>query len=125
MKHKVANVRNTSIVKVKKAKKVAHPFLLSVPKARKVTRKGLYGYTPPDSYKVKGCQSDEVMRDLLAGGWVVEGKIWRENNTTYGMVKGDDHIVVTDTGKPPYYLGDTLIELSMCTRFEEHTIQLR
>jgi hypothetical protein len=115
----------TKPTKAPKAKKVAHSFLLSVPKARKVTRKGLYGYTPTDAYKVKNEQSDTVMRDLLAGGWTVEGKIWRENNTTYGMVKGDEHIVVTDTGKPPYYLGDTLIELSTCTRFEEHTIQLR
>jgi hypothetical protein len=108
-----------------KSKKVAHSFLLSVPKARKVTPKPCYdGYVAPEYYKVKGRASDQVMHDLLADGWVVEGKIWRANNTTYGMVKGEDHIVVTDSGKPPYYLGDTNIELARCTRFEDIPVRL-
>ena len=92
-------------------------FLKVLRKARKVA-----GET---YFKVKGRQSREVMNDLKSAGYVIEGEVNTENNTTYGMVKGDEHIVVSDTGKWPFYLGDTKIRIGTMTQRYDAPINVR
>lgn len=76
-------------------------------------------------YKLKDVQSRETMHKLKAAGYVIEGEVNTENNTTFGMVKGDEHIIVTDSGKYPFHLGDTTIRPGYCTTFRDAPINLR
>ncbi len=76
-------------------------------------------------FKIKDRQSREVMHSLKAAGYKVEGEINTENNTTFGMVKGNEHIIVTDSGKYPFYLGDTTIRIGTMTQRYDAPINLR
>jgi len=94
-----------------------HNFQKVLPKARRVA-----GET---YFKVKDRQSREVMQTLKSAGYVVEGEVNTENNTTFGMVKGNEHIVVSDSGKYPFYLGDTTIRIGTMTQRYDAPINLR
>ena len=97
------------------------PFKYKFQKALPKIRKAGIG----KGYTLKDVQSRETMHILKAAGFVIEGEIDTENNTTFGMVNGDEHIVVTDSGKYPYYLGDTTIRPGYCTIYRVSPINLR
>lgn len=101
--------------------KFKYHFQKVLPKARKFSVTD----TGSQAYKLKNIQSREVMHKLKAAGYVIEGEMNHENNTTFGMVKGDEHIVITDSGKYPFHLGDTTIRPGYMTQFYDAPINLR
>ena len=103
-------------------------FQKVLPKARRFTPKDSSGWpidNNPNWFKLKDVQARETMQMLKSAGYVIEGEVNTENNTTFGMVKGDEHIIVTDSGKYPFHLGDTTIRLGYCTTFRDAPIVLR
>jgi len=90
-----------------------------------LSRARLFRSGDSQAYKLKNVQSYEAMHALRAAGFKIEGEVRTENNTTYGMVKGDEHIVVTDSGKWPFHLGDTTIRPGYMTRNYQAQINLR
>jgi hypothetical protein len=99
--------------------KFKYQFQKVLPRAR------LFRSADSQAYKLKDVQSRETMHRLKAAGFEVEGEVNHENNTTFGMVKGDEHIVVTDSGKYPFHLGDTTIRPGYMTQFYDAPINLR
>jgi hypothetical protein len=102
-------------------------FQKVLPKARRFTPKGSSGCPLNETirFKLKNVQSRETMHKLKAAGYVVEGEVNHENNTTFGMVRNCEHIIVTDSGDYPFHLGDTTIRLGYCTTFRDAPIVLR
>ena len=104
----------------------AHYFQKVLPKARKVPDSPLVkmGKVSP-TYKIKNAFCRDVANALKSAGYVVEGETTTENNTTFGMVRGDEHIIVSDAGKWPFFLGDTTIRIGVMRQFRDAPINLR
>ena len=78
-----------------------------------------------ESFKIKNLYSDQVKDYLRVVGFKVEGKVEYENNTTWGMFFDDEHIIITDSGKYPYRLGDTIIRIGKMTTYYQAPINVR
>lgn len=91
------------------------------PKARVVDK------TNPNVLRVKGTMSDSAVSTLSCLGWTVEGRIrYSKGGQCVGFTNGTDHVSVEDTGKSPWFLGDTLIRTdNVMTTFHDYPVELR
>jgi hypothetical protein len=90
-----------------------HAFQTVLPKARRIVGSG-------NKFLIKNLQSGQVESHLKSAGWKVEGRHDYNNGTTYGMTNGKEHVVFSDSGKYPYFLGDTEIQIGQITTFDDH-----
>ena len=105
-----------------KVKKVKFQFLAYVKTARLVTKAN------PKQYKVKRHLSNYVYELLLMAGYKLTGRIsYPKGGECYGLSNGTEHVVVSDVGDFPWYLGDTLIDVvpTPMTVFRQCPVELR
>jgi len=105
-----------------KVKKVKFQFLAHVKTARLITKER------PNQYKVKKRMSTSVGEMLRLAGYKLTGRIsYPKGGECYGLSNGTEHVVVSDVGDFPWYLGDTLIDVvpTPMTVFRQCPVELR
>ncbi len=91
---------------------------LSRKQPRKYQYGGEYGIPVQHGWKVKDMMACAVRDILQKDGWKIVGqKTFPKGNYEIGFVKAGENIAIEDTGKFPYYLGDTLITIRSMTSF--------
>lgn len=92
-----------------------------VPKARVVNK------ADPSLLRVTRVMSETVVQWFQFAGWTVEGRLrYSKGGQCVGLTKGTEHVSVEDTGKFPWYLGDTTIRVGLVmTTFRDAPIELR